>query len=89
MTTALEAETLHPKRHTSAAPDPDWVRGKCPICGAPTVQNTYYIGGRGDVAQLECWNSLGPQEGRTCEYRIRSTGAIPKVTRLPREENTS
>ena len=48
-------------------PRPEWVRGKCPQCGAAVVSNCYYVGGRGYIIAHECWNSLG--ETPTCTYR--------------------
>jgi hypothetical protein len=47
-------------------PDPEWVRGKCPVCGDDLVSNLYYVGGKGYLVRWECWASLGkdPQ----CEY---------------------
>ena len=48
-------------------PDPDWVRGRCPICGEEVVSNCYYVGGKGYIIVWECWASLG--ETATCDYR--------------------
>ena len=48
-------------------PDPDWVRGRCPMCGEEVVSNCYYVGGKGYIIVWECWASLG--EGATCDYR--------------------
>ena len=48
-------------------PDPDWVRGRCPMCGEEVVSNCYYIGGKGDILVWECWASLGPEP--RCDYR--------------------
>lgn len=52
-------------------PDPDWVRGQCPCCGAPIVSNAYYVAGcNGKGAMIivwECWQSLG--ESPTCTFR--------------------
>jgi hypothetical protein len=49
------------------APDPEWVRGTCPACGALLVSNSYYVGGRGYILVWECWERLG--ERPTCDYR--------------------
>lgn len=49
------------------APDPEWVRGTCPACGAELVSNSYYIGGKGYILVWECWQRLGPSP--TCDYR--------------------
>jgi hypothetical protein len=49
------------------APDPEWVRGTCPACGALLVSNSYYVGGRGYYLVWECWERLG--ESPTCDYR--------------------
>jgi len=51
------------------APDPEWIRGQCPKCGAAVVSNCYYQGGRGYVLLWECWNALGEPEVRTCDWR--------------------
>ena len=48
-------------------PDPAWVRGACPLCGAPVVSNCYYVGGRGFLVLWECWESLRETPG--CTYR--------------------
>jgi hypothetical protein len=48
-------------------PDPDWVRGRCPVCDEEVVSNVYYIGGKGYIIVWECWASLG--ENPTCDYR--------------------
>jgi hypothetical protein len=47
-------------------PDPEWVRGKCPVCGDDLVSNLYYVGGKGYLVRWECWASLG--ESPKCEY---------------------
>jgi hypothetical protein len=47
-------------------PDPSWVRGECPHCGEPVVSNAWYVGGRGYLIKLHCWNALG--EEPTCNY---------------------
>jgi hypothetical protein len=47
-------------------PDPEWVRGKCPVCGDDLVSNLYYVGGKGYLVRWECWASLG--ESPNCEY---------------------
>jgi hypothetical protein len=49
------------------APDPEWVRGTCPACGAALVSNSYYIGGKGYILVWECWERLGPSP--SCDYR--------------------
>ena len=48
-------------------PDPSWVRGRCPLCGAPVVSNLYYVGGKGYILRWECWLSIG--EYVSCSYR--------------------
>ena len=47
----------------SMLPDPSWIKGRCPSCGAPLVDNTYYQDSRGLFTLRQCWNSLqDPQE---------------------------
>jgi hypothetical protein len=64
---------LMEERGTQAAaarkerPDPDWVRGRCPMCGEEVVSNCYYVGGKGYIIVWECWASLA--ETATCDYR--------------------
>ena len=48
-------------------PDPDWVRGRCPLCGEEVVSNCYYVGGKGYIIVWECWASLS--DTATCDYR--------------------
>lgn len=48
-------------------PKPEWTRGNCPQCGAPVVSNCYYIGGRGFVIVLECWEAL--RSPAACTFR--------------------
>jgi hypothetical protein len=48
-------------------PDPEWVRGRCPMCGEDVVSNCYYVGGKGYIIVWECWASLA--ETPTCDYR--------------------
>ena len=48
-------------------PDPDWVRGRCPMCGEDVVSNCYYVGGKGYIIVWECWGSLG--DTPDCDYR--------------------
>jgi hypothetical protein len=48
-------------------PDPEWVRGRCPMCGEDVVSNCYYVGGKGYIIIWECWASLG--ETPRCDYR--------------------
>lgn len=52
-------------------PDPEWIIGRCPECGEPTVSNAYHIGGKGYIIREECWNSLtGPTRPvARCSYR--------------------
>lgn len=52
-------------------PDPQFVRGECPVCGESVVSNVYYVGGKGYVSVWECWGSLQANAGRpnTCNYR--------------------
>ena len=50
-----------------ARPDPEWVRGRCPLCGEDVVSNCYYVGGKGYIIVWECWASLG--DTPTCDYR--------------------
>lgn len=50
-------------------PDPDWVRGRCPMCGEEVVSNCYYIGGKGYIMVWECWSALGDEDEQTCDYR--------------------
>lgn len=52
---------------TTSRPNPEWVRGVCPLCGEPVVSNCYYVGGRGYVVLYECWASLC--EPPICAYR--------------------
>jgi hypothetical protein len=62
-------ETVETGRPRVERPDPEWVRGICPCCGAVVVSNCYYVGGRGYVIVWECWLSLGEPAERTCAYR--------------------
>ena len=53
------------------APDPAWVTGTCPKCGAPCGEMNVYtrdVHGRitGVYRAVECWNSLG--SAATCDY---------------------
>jgi hypothetical protein len=48
-------------------PDPEWIRGRCPVCGEAVVSNAYYVGGRGYLIVWECWASL--QEPALCGFR--------------------
>lgn len=54
-------------------PEVAWVRGQCPCCNGPVVSNAYWVSRPGGIGAYilywECWNSLGPEEERTCEYR--------------------
>lgn len=49
-------------------PDPEWVRGKCPMCGDLVVSNCYYVGSQGHLIVWECWESL-TEENPQCDYR--------------------
>jgi hypothetical protein len=51
----------------SEPPRPEWVRGRCPLCGDFVVSNTYYVDGRGYLIAWECAASLS--EPATCDYR--------------------
>lgn len=48
-------------------PDPEWLCGVCPACGSDCVSNCYYLGGRGYLVFVECWEALG--ESPRCHYR--------------------
>lgn len=50
------------------APDPMWVRGTCPRCGAALVSNLYYCAQNGYRIRWECWRSLA--DPSDCRYRI-------------------
>jgi hypothetical protein len=52
-----------------AAPDPEWVRGTCPLCEGPVVSNLYWKGGIGYQIWWQCWNSLDEEGPRTCTYQ--------------------
>jgi hypothetical protein len=62
-----EARNQVTKEIPAGRPDPEWVRGRCPMCGEDVVSNCYYVGGKGYIIVWECWSSLG--EEPTCEYR--------------------
>jgi hypothetical protein len=62
-------ETIETGRARVERPDPEWVRGSCPECGAPLVSNCYYVGGRGYLILWECWQALGEPARRSCDYR--------------------
>lgn len=67
-TEAPEALPRAPEQIPShGRPDPEWVRGRCPMCGEDVVSNCYYVAGKGYLIIWECWSSLG--EVPTCEYR--------------------
>jgi hypothetical protein len=58
----------HPTKETpTGRPDPEWIRGRCPMCGEDVVSNCYYVGGKGYIIVWECWASLG--DTPTCDYR--------------------
>lgn len=48
-------------------PRPEVVRGICPQCGGELVSNIYYVGGKGYLRRIECWESLG--SAPKCGYR--------------------
>jgi hypothetical protein len=60
-------EVCADERVTKGRPDPEWVRGRCPLCGEDVVSNCYYVGGKGYIIIWECWASLG--EKASCDYR--------------------
>jgi len=71
MNGVIEAATADEARGALPAdppdrPHPDWVRGHCPQCGGELVSNIYYVGGKGYLRRLECWESLGTAP--TCAY---------------------
>jgi hypothetical protein len=51
----------------AAKPDPEWIRGVCPKCGAELVSNSYYVAGRGYLVIWECWSAVSDEP--TCDYR--------------------
>jgi len=47
---------------TPHRPEPHWIHGKCPKCGDYTIKDAFYVGGRGYLVQVVCWNG-------DCMYR--------------------
>jgi hypothetical protein len=66
---ALARELCQSPSRRTERPDPEWCCGVCPACGSDLVSNAYWLGGTGYVLLWECWESLGPEDERTCDYR--------------------
>ena len=49
----------------SPLPEQSWIKGRCPACSAPLVDNEYHLGGRGFYTLRQCWNAL--QEPSGCD----------------------
>ncbi len=47
-------------------PDPEWVRGLCPVCGEELISECEWILDRGYVIFWACWGSKA--EPPTCRY---------------------
>lgn len=63
----MEEELVsEPVKKTGDRPDPEWVKGVCPLCGDDVVHNLYWIGGKGYLNRAECWSSLGSEP--KCNY---------------------
>lgn len=61
-------------RPADPRPDPEWIRGRCPDCGAVLVSNCYWVEhSHGYAIFWECWSCLCdanlPAEERRCSYR--------------------
>jgi hypothetical protein len=65
----MSERTDRPAERPALAPEPEWVRGICPRCGAPVVSNLYHVGGKGYILRWECWQAIGPEEARICDWR--------------------
>lgn len=50
----------------SFPPDPEWVRGTCPKCGAEVISTAIYVKPKGYVIIWICWNALA--DSPTCNY---------------------
>ena len=59
----------HSRSRKTERPDPEWIRGSCPVCKGDLVSNAYYVGGQGYIILWQCWESLGSPEERTCDYQ--------------------
>jgi len=62
----LEVQSLECIPPPADTPDPDEVRGKCPMCGDPVVSRCFYVTGKGYICLWLCWSSL---RKRGCDYR--------------------
>jgi hypothetical protein len=47
-------------------PDPEWVRGRCPVCHEVLVSTCPYVDGKGYVLTWQCWRGIQTGE---CSYR--------------------
>lgn len=58
-------------RAAAERPEPESVRGACPVCHAPVVSECEYLPGRGYVIAWCCWESLPTPERPEprCDYR--------------------
>jgi hypothetical protein len=49
------------------APEPELIRGTCPMCGELVVSCPEYVQGRGYLIWWRCWRSMQPTP--SCSYR--------------------
>ena len=49
-------------------PDPDWVRGDCPLCGEVLVSNMQYSPDMGYLVVWTCWRNT-MTDGGDCDFR--------------------
>jgi hypothetical protein len=64
---SLIQDQLQQRHPPGERPDPEWVRGRCPMCGEDVVSNAYYVAGKGYLIIWECWASL--EDEPRCDYR--------------------
>lgn len=62
-----DATATNPKNGPGPQPLPEWIRGRCPQCGADLVSGWEYVEGRGYLIYWACWNALS--DAPSCDYQ--------------------
>lgn len=65
----VERLSQHGPQHREDEPDPASVRGTCPACGGALISDLVYVGGRGYLLMIRCWNGTGSHRESSCDYR--------------------
>lgn len=60
-------EEIDAPQTTMGQPNPEWIRGTCPLCANYLVSHLYYVAQKGYLVIWECWGTHAAPP--TCDYK--------------------